>query len=118
ATALLLKGKSRGEVFVYVVLYEDGKTVAENTYYLAPQKDMNFPDVKITRNISKIDGGYSIVLSSDRLARAVYLSTDDTENFFSDNYFDLIPGKSVTINVTCKLPQNELENRLKIMTYR
>ena len=117
ATASLLKGKSRSEVFVYVVLYEDDKAVAENTYYLALQKDMNFPEVKITRAVSKTDGGYNVTLSSDRLARAVYLSLNDTENFFDDNYFDLIPGKPVTVKVTSKLPQNEFENRLKITTY-
>ena len=114
----MLDGKTRGDVFVHVTLDENGKTAAENTYYLAPQKDVNFPSSTITRTVNKTDEGYILTLNTDLLARAVYLSLDDTDNFFSDNYFDLIPGKTVTVKVNTKLPQSEFEKQLKITTYK
>jgi beta-mannosidase len=38
-----------------------------------------------------------VTLRSDRFARAVYLSVADHDGSFSDNYFDLVPGKPMVV---------------------
>ncbi|MNF11119.1 hypothetical protein D3C80_2122580 [compost metagenome] len=41
-------------------------------------------------------GGVSFTVSSDVLARGVYL-TAEQEGIFSDNFFDLLPGEEKTV---------------------
>ena len=114
----LLGSMKREEVFVYVSLDDGDKIVAENTYYLALQKDINFPESRISRSILKTDEGYTLTLNTDLLARAVCLSIDESDDLFSDNYFDLIPGKAVTVKIKTKLSQMEFEKRLRILKYK
>jgi beta-mannosidase len=114
----LLGDMKREEVFVHVILEEGDRTVAENTLYLALQKDINFPESRISKKISRSDEGYTLTLNTDLLARAVYLSIDDSDDLFSDNYFDLIPGRTVSIKLKTKLHVSELEKRLKVIRYK
>lgn len=44
---------------------------------------------------------YEIDLIIDKLAKNVTLFNSKSEGFFTDNYFDMIPGKTYTI----KLPR-------------
>jgi len=44
-----------------------------------------------------VGGGFKITLSTDKLARAVYLRSPEYHGVFADNYFDLIPGKKVEV---------------------
>ena len=41
--------------------------------------------------------GFTINISTKNLARNVYLSADEFEGHFSDNYFDLMPGETKEI---------------------
>lgn len=41
--------------------------------------------------------GYEITLKSDKLVRGVYLSVDGADGQFADNFFDLLPGKAVSV---------------------
>lgn len=38
-----------------------------------------------------------ISLRSDKLAKHVFLSSDEHEGFFTENYFHLLPGQTVEI---------------------
>ncbi|MDR1951279.1 MAG: glycoside hydrolase family 2 protein [Bacteroidales bacterium] len=114
-TEAMLKGKSRNDVFVHVTLEEKGKMPISNTYYLALQKDVNFPKTNIVKSVKPAPNGFELTLNSDKLARAVFLSIGEPGNFFNDNFFDLIPKKPKTIHVRTTLSQREFEQRLKIM---
>ena len=65
--------------------------------------------------MEKCDGGVAVTISSDNFARAVYLSIDDIDNFFEDNYFDLLPGASRTIKVKTNLSVEEFKKQLKVI---
>ena len=41
-----------------------------------------------------IDGTYQLTLTSPALAREVCLTLAQGEGFFTDNYFDLLPGET------------------------
>lgn len=110
----LLKGKAENEVVVNV-RFTDRKTkeVYENNYYLTRYKNIDFPKATIDlKTVAKGDG-YEVTVSSDVVARGVFLSTQGIDNFFSDNYFDVLPDEPVTIHVTTKLNKADFDAQLK-----
>ncbi|MGH9905639.1 MAG: glycoside hydrolase family 2 protein [Pyrinomonadaceae bacterium] len=77
---------------------------------------MTFPTPTVTTEVTPTRGGFKIVLASDKFARAVYLSVPNHDGVFSDNYFDLLPGRKVTIDYRKRTPisANEMRKNLKI----
>ncbi len=110
----MLKGYTPGEVWVHTIFTEAGKQPYINNYFLAKQKDILYPIVNINKSIHPVSGGYDVTLLSDKFARAVFMSLKGIDNFFENNYFDLLPGKPVTVKVYTKLPQPAFEEQLKI----
>jgi len=53
-------------------------------------------------NLSRENDRLVVELASCSLARLLELSLDDTDVIFSDNYFDLPAGRTIT--VSCPLP--------------
>ena len=82
----------------------------------APFKELSFSKPTITSEVVRIRGGFKIKISSDKFAKAVYLSVPDHDGFFSDNYFNLAPGRETTIEFRSRVPlsQEEFERRLQI----
>ena len=72
---------------------------AGNVFYFAPAKDLDFPRPGISRAVTRTDGGYRVTLTSEYLARNVFLSCD-IDGFFTDNYFDVLPGETVRVDFT------------------
>jgi beta-mannosidase len=95
--AELLAGRDPQCVFLNCELAINGKVVSDNRFYWAPYKDLQLSKAKIDTNVRAVRAGYEITLTASRLARAVYLALDTVDGRFSDNFFDLLPGKSVTI---------------------
>jgi beta-mannosidase len=65
-------------------------------HYFVPEKEIPLQRSVITVTETPDSGGLSFTVTSDVLARGVYLTSED-EGIFSDNYFDLLPGQSKTI---------------------
>ena len=63
--------------------------------------------------------GFKIAFSTDKLAKSVYLS-GFTDGFFSDNYFNLIPGKTVEIEFRAnkKMNPDEFRQKLKVRSLK
>jgi beta-mannosidase len=112
----LLKNVPRGDVVVYVSFTEKGGPAYTNHYFLVKQKDVNYPKVTISRTIKPVSGGFEISLQSDKYARAVFMSIEGLDNFFENNYFDLLPGVTVTTKVRTGLAQAEFEKQLKVIS--
>jgi beta-mannosidase len=56
-------------------------------------------------------------MTSDAFARGVFVSLNGKDDFISDNYMDLLPGKSVTITVTTTLDAEAFEKNLTIASF-
>ncbi len=112
----VLKDISRSDIAVYVSFSEKGGPAYTNHYFLVKQKDVNYPKVTISRTIKPVSGGFEISLQSDKYARAVFMSIAGLNNFFENNYFDLLPGVGVTTKVRTGLAQTEFEKQLKIIS--
>lgn len=84
--------KLDGDAFLYVRLLEDGNLVSENTFFTRYPNayDRTKADIKI--ETVSTENGLELIVSSDRLTRCLYLHTDNENDFFEDNYMDLIPG--------------------------
>ena len=89
-----------------------GKRLYTNNCFLVQQKQMDYPDAKVTRRVKPADGGYEVTLQSDCFVRGLYLSVEGELLHFSDNFFDLLPGEPRTVSVRTMLPQEEFESRL------
>lgn len=111
----LLKGKNRGDVIFYTSFETDGK-IYDNVGFSTKQKFMNYSAPQYQIDIAKADKGYDVIVGTDVFARGVFLSLDGIDNFFSDNYFNILPGKSKTIHVTSSLPEQDFRNQLKIIS--
>jgi hypothetical protein len=64
----------------------------------------------------QIPDGVELTLTSDRLARGFYLFSDNDEDFFEDNYIDLIPGAEYKIKVRTQKTAEEFKTTIKYQT--
>ncbi len=93
----------REEVFV-AELWQEGSLLARCVTPFVPNKHLELrnPNLKVA---TRIEGKTLLIeVSAESLARFVELSLEGQDAVFSDNYFDLPAGASVT--VTCPLPIN------------
>lgn len=97
-------------------LIEDGKSVSRNVFFFRPFKELNVPNPQVDHTIVKADNGFQIELKTDKLAKNVYLQIGDEEGFFTDNYFDMLPGEKITINLKTKISEEKLNELLTVRT--
>ena len=114
AVDTLLGGKDRKSVFVFAELLVGGKPVSRNEHFFQPYKNLLLPRPRISAQAVRTRAGFIITLSSDKLARAVYLSAPNHRGFFMDNYFDLIPGRKVDVEFRSVGPTTATEFRKQL----
>lgn len=112
----LLKNNAKEDVAVYVEFRDNAGNAYKNSYFLSPPKDLNFLKPTITKNIAETDDGYEVSLTADYYTRAAFLSIDGVDNFFENNYFDILPGETVKVNVTTSIPLDEFTKQLKVVS--
>jgi beta-mannosidase len=108
---------NRDKNFLFVTLEVGGKEVSRNEVFFDVTHNLDLPsNPKIETNLRKSANGYTLTLKSAALARATYISFGDSDAKLSDNYFDLLPGESVTIEVKTTAPQDQLQSALKVIS--
>lgn len=112
--AKLLEGADRGTVYVRVDYTDKSGRVYHNNYCLSKQKDMDYPKVDLQTEVRSIEGGYEVMVSADKFARAVCLSVADNESVYSDNYFDVQPKSSVQVQVRTRLSAEAFNGSLRL----
>ena len=104
-----------GDTFLYVRLLEKGRLVSENTFLSRYPKTYSRTKPVIEIESVRTEDGLELILSTDRLARCLYLYTEDENDFFEDNYIDLIPGFERRITVKT---DNDIEKFNTIIKYQ
>lgn len=112
----LLKGHDKKEVILTAQFRDKDGNSYENQYFLVQQKDMNYQHPTIKKTIAPCENGFEVTLTSDKFARGVFLSIEGIDNFFENNYFDLLPGKTYRVKVQTSLSQPEFEKQLTIIS--
>ena len=79
----------------------DGKNVAFTTLrYFDRVKNLDLPEAKPTFEVRKSDAHTAVItVSSDLLAKNVILTYKGVAGIFSDNYFDVLPGRKVEVTL-------------------
>ena len=107
-------GTDAAKVFVVAELIVEGKAVSRNLLYLVPTKQITLPAAHITSELTQAADGYHLKLSSPVLARSVYVTLGDLDSELSDNYFNLLPGETVDIEVKSGESLDRLKAALKL----
>ena len=91
--------------------------MADNIKYLLPFKDLDLPTPNLDYSISELDNSFIVKLKTDVLAKNIFLIFNSEENF-TNNFFDLLPNESIEIEIKKQTGQDLLSfNRsFKIMT--
>lgn len=91
-------GKNKIETSVVEITLSgaDDKLLNRRLFYFCPPRKLILPKAKISYQVQQVNEGYQITLQTDNLAKNVLLGTE-AEGFFSDNYFDLLPGERKTV---------------------
>lgn len=97
----LLSGHNPSSVVLHVELEQEGNVVDNKDHYFVKDKFLllQTPDISVTE--VQGGGGTAFIVESNVFARQVWLSSEN-EGIFSDNYFDLIPGKPKTISFSSR----------------
>ncbi len=105
----------KNTVFVAEIV-ENGKVLSKNMFYFEPFKSLKVEAPKVDYTVQKTDNGFDISISTDKLAKSIYLQIGDEKGFFSDNYFDMLPNDKVTVNLKTDISEETLKDVLTIRT--
>jgi len=103
-------------VFVVAELTAGGVEISRNLVYLAPTKGVQLKPAQLKVETTGANGRYKIRVTSQVLARSVYLSFGNLDAQVSDNYFDLLPGETVEITATSAASLDALKAQLKVIS--
>ena len=84
--------------------------------YFTPLKELNLPRAEIKSVIQKTKNGYKISLSSDKLVKNILLTSPGIDGFFSDNYFDILPGQTVEVTFETKELIGDFKDMLNLVS--
>jgi len=94
-----LQENSKNEVILVSKIIHNKEILAENNFLLEVPKNIKLSKAKITYRSEQIENGFELTFISDVFAKDVFLSTEDGIGFFSNNFFDIIPGIPVKSNL-------------------
>lgn len=105
---------SRGQVIFTTEFTTNDAEPYTNIAYGCRQKYMDYSKPEFSVDVQPAEGGFDVTVGSDVFARGVFLSVDGIDNFFSDNYFDILPGCKRKIRVNSSISRDEFVKQLKI----
>jgi beta-mannosidase len=100
--AARISDDNRRQVIFVAELWGAERRLALNVASFVPTKHLSLADPAVTADV-RVEGDRVVIeLESRSLARLLELSLQGADAVFSDNYFDLPAGR--TVSVTCPLP--------------
>jgi beta-mannosidase len=109
-------GADPAQCVLQTELWVENKLVSSNLLFFKPFKDLKIKEPRVEYTIENVDNGFKIIFSTDKLAKNIYMQLGDEKGFFSDNYFDLLPGQKAEIHLDTDLSEEELREVLTIRT--
>lgn len=101
---LLANTDKSNAVFVTCLYEVDSKSkpqklISEAMHYFTATKNLNLSTAVLTLHKLVTDNEIKLTLSADHLMRQVYVSIEELDGNFSDNFFDLLPNQSKKISI-------------------
>ncbi len=105
-------------LFLNAKLMDGTKIISSNQLFFCKPKHLSLPRPKISTRFSPVKEGILITLTSDVLAKNVYMQCDENEGHFQDNCFNLLPGeiREITFRTDQLTDLNIFRNQFYIRT--
>ncbi|MFC2089516.1 glycoside hydrolase family 2 protein [Bacteroidota bacterium] len=72
----------------------NGKLLDRALWYYTPPKNLKLPeDPALEIQTTEADGVYTITMRADKHVKNLFISSENTDGFFSSNYIDLLPDQ-------------------------
>jgi len=116
----LRSGLSPNEIYLLCELKKGEETLSSNVYHFSPLKRVELPRPEIRPEVFARDGLLFVRLQTSKFAKNVYLSAPGIKGRFSDNFFDLVPGRTIEVGFISDQPPSadELQLALKIISLK
>jgi beta-mannosidase len=111
-------GDRLNRAYVVTTLEADGEASARSIDYLVPTRQFDLPSPRLAVGVAANGTRAEITVTSDNLARSVYLTTDEPGTTFFDNFFDLLPGETRKITAETSLSADALRRKLRHMSVK
>ncbi len=98
-----VEGDAQRDLVFTAELVNEGKVLARQVAYFVPTKHLNLSEPGLGMKVSLDGKELSIHIAAKQLARLVELTIEGADVVFSDNYFDIPAGRTVTL--TAPLPE-------------
>ncbi|HEY0661721.1 MAG TPA: glycoside hydrolase family 2 protein [Lysobacter sp.] len=95
-------------------LLRDGDVVSRRIVYFAAAKDLELPDPGLRAELHRDGDDYRLDLSTQRLAREVWIDFGDLDVEPSDNALSLLPGESVSLRVESDAALEAIERSMTL----
>ena len=112
----MTKNAAPNRIFAVFELSVHDQVVSRNLLFFAPARELELSPASIMKEWVPTATGGDLKLSSMQLARHVYVSFGDVEATPSDNYFDLLPGESVTLHIKTEAGAGAIRQALNIQS--
>jgi beta-mannosidase len=93
----ILNGAPKESSVLIATLTRNGEILAANHHYFELPKNLHLEKPSISFATRKVADGYEVTLETDFVARNVYLYFPETQGWWTDNFFELIPGHTKTV---------------------
>lgn len=110
----LLKDSKKNKVVLSVTFLQNQKELCRNYLYFVRPKSLMLekPDIRV--KTTQTMNGVEVELMTNTLAKSVYVSLPHGDDEFSDNFFDLIPGKKLVLFMNTKIQADEVAEQLQV----
>jgi len=112
----LLHGKSPRELMLVLRLEGEHGVLAERAFFFVPPKQLLLPEPGLVYDIARNEEGYRIAVSTERLAKDVWIKIDDANGHLGDNYFDLLPGTARVVTYATDAEIPNLASKTSVLT--
>lgn len=113
--AALFGTSDRTRTFAVAEMLVDGETVSRALVSTLPEKAMALPDPGLAVHWSTAANGKpQLTVTAQRLARGLWIDFGELDAAASDNFLDLLPGESVTVEIRSEERPAKLRHALRL----
>jgi len=104
----------RGSSIIEASFKTSGGNLYTNSKFLTKLGSLNLNKADIKMEVTKVKGGFKIVLNSDQFSPFVQLYLRESHAWFEDNFFHLWPGRPMELFCRSDLDYKSFTKQLKI----
>lgn len=112
----LIGNQRKSQIVLKASLFNGENQLCQSLFYFESPKNLELKHTEVNTEVVVQERKLLVTLTTDQLAKNVYLSADGLPGNFSDNFFDLLPGESKTVHIPIPEGQGGKIEDIKILT--